>query len=793
MGACNQPPAFCQYSSGPCDQSFDGLAQTDVYFFYSSRPEVIASTIEEAARILQSRERSWSIKTWRDMGINGQLIFCQICKAQRFTKVAVVDVTTMNFNLMFEIGYALGLGIPVVPIRDTTCTLDSQEFESLGLVDTLGYLDFQNSEELVAKLPAAIARASIPISAQFSPNREQPCFLLRSPVVTNGLVKVISAVKKSGLRFRSYDPKEQPRLSLQEAFRQVKTSLGVSVYLLASFRSGALVHNARGAFVAGLALASGAYVFVLQEGPGEQQPIDYRDIVQFHTDATQVQHLIAPFIKQIYDALQSTRFIPITLPLRALETLDFGDVAAENEISALRSYFLPTAQYNDAKRGHARLIVGRKGAGKTAIFYGVRNAFWTSASHVVLDLKPEGHQFLTLREKLLSPLSQGLQEHVLTAFWNYILLVELASKIIEIDGRLASKNLQRFELYDKLVQIIGLDVDVEQGDFSERLLMLVERLLQRKDEMNSISSPGDIARLIYEKDIRELQEVLTKYLVYKEGIWILIDNLDKSWPVNGATKEDILIIRSLMEATRKLQRQFSRREIECRATVFIRNDIYEHLLNETPDKGKDTAVVLDWTDEEAFKLLVHRRMVASTKIEQPFEEIWPIFFESYIRGEHSFSYILGRTMMRPRDLISFLRLCVSVAVNRGNAKVLDSDIIQAEKQYSEDQLQALFDELRDVNSEFSELPYAFIGSSVGMSQDELRAKIRDIGVPSDKIDRAIEILLWFGFFGISDAHGEEKYAHMYQYGVKRMLRELQKDSLFVIHPAFRSVLACAQG
>jgi hypothetical protein len=86
------------------------------------------------------------------MPVNGQLIFCQICKAQRFTKVAVIDVTTMNFNLMFEIGYALGLGIPVIPIRDTSFTLDSQEFESLGMIDTLGYLDFQNSEELAAKL-----------------------------------------------------------------------------------------------------------------------------------------------------------------------------------------------------------------------------------------------------------------------------------------------------------------------------------------------------------------------------------------------------------------------------------------------------------------------------------------------------------------------------------------------------------------------------------------------------------------------------------------------------------------
>jgi hypothetical protein len=395
-----------------------------------------------------------------------------------------------------------------------------------------------------------------------------------------------------------------------------------------------------------------------------------------------------------------------------------------------------------------------------------------------------------LRERLLNFLSLGVQEHVLTAFWNYILLVELASKIIDTDGRYMHRDVNRMQLYDKLALITGTDPETEQGDFSERLLTLVERMLERKQEIESIESPGEIARLIYEKDIHELQDTLTKYIVYKDGIWILIDNLDKSWPVNGATNEDILIIRSLMEATRKLQRQLSRNEIECRAIVFIRNDVYEHLLGETPDKGKDTAVVLDWTDEEAFKSLVHRRMMASTKIERPFSEMWSMFFESYIKGEHSFAYILRRTMMRPRDLIGFLRQCVSVAVNRGNSKVLEADILQAEKQYSEDQLQALFDELRDINSEFAELPYAFIGSAVTMTRTILEAKIQEFKIPLSSAKEAIEILLWFGFFGIVDAEGEEKYAHMYQYGVKRMLREANERTSFVIHPAFRSVLVC---
>jgi hypothetical protein len=379
---------------------------------------------------------------------------------------------------------------------------------------------------------------------------------------------------------------------------------------------------------------------------------------------------------------------------------------------------------------------------------------------------------------------------VLTTFWNYILLVELASKIVDTDARFAAKNLHRRQLYERLVELLGGDGEAEQGDFSDRLLLLVERMLARKEEIEALTGSGEISRLIYEKDIHELQETLKLYMQYKDGVWILIDNLDKSWPVNGATKEDILIIRSLMEATRKLQRQLERNDVECRAIVFIRNDIYEHLLGETPDKGKDTAIVLDWSDEEAFKLLIHRRMMASTKLEQPFEELWSLFFESLIQGQHSFSYILSRTMMRPRDLIIFLRQCISVAINRGNYKVQEADIMQAEKQYSEDQLQAVVDELRDINSEFAELPYAFIDSPTAMRKADLRSKIREYHVADEQIDKATNLLLWFGFLGIVASDGEEKYAHMYQYGVARMLRETSGDSMFVIHPAFRSVLAC---
>ena len=727
------------------------------------------------------------LRSWKEIHASGQIIFCRVCQNLRFARVAVTDVSTLNFNVLFELGYALGLGLPVVPIRDATLIRGSRDFDELGLLDTFGYVDFENSNDLAAKLPAAISKARPLLFQRHALDQDRPLYVVKSPVASDGLVKLMSGVKKSGLRFRAFDPKETSRLSVHDAFQQVQSSLGVIAHLMYGGRRGARAHNARAAFLAGLAMASEKYVLMLQEEP-EVQPIDYRDVIQTYRDPSQVQAMLGPFIQPLYDAFQSTRFVPITLPLRPLETIDFGDVAAENEINALKSYFVPTAQYQDVRRGHARLVVGRKGSGKTAIFYGLRNAYWSSQSHLVLDLKPEGHQFTKLREAVLAPLSQGMQEHVLTAFWNYLLLMELAHKILENDGPAAHRHPERGPLYDRIRELCGPESVTEQGDFSERLLTLVDRISEKSGRFNAITSTGEVTELIYSTDIRTLTGTLSLYLRHKEGVWLLFDNLDKGWPVAGAHPEDILPLRCLLEATRKLQRQLARNDVDFRAVVFIRNDIYEHLLSATPDKGKDTAVELDWTDPEAFQDIVHRRIAVSTGQQHAFEQLWATFFDTHVSGEESFSYLLSRTLMRPRDLLHLLRRCLNVAVNRGHGKVSESDVLQAEKTYSEDQLQEVSFELRDISPDYPDVLYSFIDSPTVMTEATAQERLAVAGVPTDQRDHVLNLLLWFGFLGVLRPDGEERYAYQYKYGVKRMLRDVAAPLRFVIHPAFRGAL-----
>lgn len=93
-------------------------------FLYPSDPEQIAATIESASNLLQEQDPAVTWATWKQFQTTGQVIFCAICKSLRFTDFVVADVTTLNFNLLFEIGFALGLNLPVIPIRDTSFIRD---------------------------------------------------------------------------------------------------------------------------------------------------------------------------------------------------------------------------------------------------------------------------------------------------------------------------------------------------------------------------------------------------------------------------------------------------------------------------------------------------------------------------------------------------------------------------------------------------------------------------------------------------------------------------------------------
>lgn len=229
----------------------------------------------------------------------------------------------------------------------------------------------------------------------------------------------------------------------------------------------AQVHNARSALICGIALAQEKAVLMLMEDmDGASQPIDYRDVAKTYTNPVNVPALTREFITDSVALMQSVDDERSGgQQNRLLTRIDLGDLAAENEIRGLQHYFVETGQAVRARQGHARLVTGRKGTGKTAIFYDVRKSVTRGHDRLIIDLKPEGHQFLQLKEALLDRLGPGLREHTMVAFWQYILLSEIARSALVRDRRISTLNRLRSERYQNLRDAYGHHDPGEELDF----------------------------------------------------------------------------------------------------------------------------------------------------------------------------------------------------------------------------------------------------------------------------------------------------------------------------------------
>jgi hypothetical protein len=202
------------------------------HFFvcYPSEPQQIGSTIETAAQKLSSLGRTRP-ETWRQIDIPGRFLSEGILARIDSADFVVADVTRLNLNVTFEVGYAIAIQKRVILTLNESLRPQHKEITQLGIFDTVGHLSYTNSSDLVDSLndPKDISPLALP---EHEINRSAPIFVLDTLYKTDASIRILSKIKKSRLRFRSYDPREQSRISTLEAYQSASESLAVIVTLL---------------------------------------------------------------------------------------------------------------------------------------------------------------------------------------------------------------------------------------------------------------------------------------------------------------------------------------------------------------------------------------------------------------------------------------------------------------------------------------------------------------------------------------------------------------------------------
>ncbi|MGH2507246.1 MAG: P-loop ATPase, Sll1717 family [Ktedonobacteraceae bacterium] len=729
-------------------------------------------------------------RPWEFNDVPGASLISPIMEGIESSAFVVADITYLNLNVVYEIGYAIGKEKRVFLIRHLSTEGDRGLAKETGIFDTLGYFEYKSSDQLCERLTAEIEPLPLEISKIL--NRKAPVYVVDPETRGSAETITVSKVKKARYRFRSFNPTEDVRLAAVDAIRQVGMSAGILVHFQNSDIPGSRPNNVRACFVAGVSRGLEKPTLMLASAEIEL-PLDVRDDAKPYRRAEDITEHVQQWSLDINEYQQRTDPTPTKIPT-GLQALRIGDPTAENEITTLADYYLQTDQYGQTLAGRVNLVVGRKGSGKTALFFQVRDRLRTDKRNVVLDLKPEAYQILKLKEDVLSYLSEGSTQHLITAFWEYLLLLEVANKLLENDKSIYKHNHLIYDQYLELRESYLTGDFSSEGDFSERLLRLSNRISSEyrykyKDSGTERLTSSDVTELLYVHDIRKLRDCISGYLEHKRKVWVLFDNLDKGWSTRGVDVIDATVLRCLIDAGRKLEREMSRDGHEVHCIIFVRNDVYEHLMQNSADYGKEMIAVLDWTQPELLREMLRLRLVSGlslTESSMALDVIIPSICVSHYKGEEVIDYMISLSLMRPRNLLKVFNYTRGFASNFNHNMIDEEDLNKGIDSYSDDLLLEFGRELSDVLPGAEDILYYLLDAPSELSKVEITNRICEAGVAEDKAENVMDFLIYYGVIGLKEGD-RELYIYDVNYDPKKLeirIGRAGNAARFCIHRAF---------
>ncbi|WP_155945565.1 P-loop ATPase, Sll1717 family [Micromonospora sp. CNB394] len=420
-----------------------------------------------------------------------------------------------------------------------------------------------------------------------------------------------------------------------------------------------------------------------------------------------------------------------------LQKIDFGRLDAESD-PRLQDYFLVTGTVDVAKRG-AKLVIGRKGSGKTALFLYLKQNLDTD----VVDLDLNDYVFGMHQGLVEAGLSA---ERAYVASWKLLIYSAVFGKIRE---SMSSSDRGRG---DDLLASLG------QGDNGGRFRKIVRWLkrLRRVDLPSVLGTGGggieigDKATLSMDTIDRldDLEDLLCKQ-VEKIPVTVLLDRLDDAW---DGTQESLNLIGGAIRATRDIAIAWQQ-PTPAPVITFLRTDLWERLSFNDKNKMSQDIIYLDWTRGQLADIVDLR---INNSIGIPVGKGWETVFttgEMRQRAQAQ-TYIIKRTLGRPRDVVSFATYALKAATTNGHAQIEASDIYEAEKEYSKHMLGELRDEIERHVSDWNSVTNSLkaLGKR-NFTTGHWLSSCGDNGIGRDNALRALEQLFEASAVGIHGVGG----------------------------------------
>ena len=341
--------------------------------------------------------------------------------------------------------------------------------------------------------------------------------------------------------------------------------------------------------------------------------------------------------------------------------LDLGSPAAERDIKrGLADYFIESDAFRRVQRAEKMVILGNRGAGKSAIFQVLAQREREAGTHVI-ELAPEDYSYELLSRTMLAE-SQGSWAKLgaYAVAWKYLIYVLVMQELARKGPRLRKGPAADIYRYLR---------DNHVGGATSKLSALISYLKRlegvkvgpyeaslRTRELEKLYKLSEIAPLF-----PNLRQVLQR-----EKVVVLVDELDRGW---DASEDAKAFVAGLFQACMSINELSE----HLRVYISLRKELYDNIpaLYEDAQKLRDVIEVISWDEGSLLALIAARVRHSLPELQRADDRrAWELVFGRAVTQPpvRSFQFVVDRTLHRPREIIQFCAEAVAEARDRDAAE-----------------------------------------------------------------------------------------------------------------------------